>query len=215
MSLANIYGRILSPKQVERGVAASIELWIDDYLGELERIDGYQPDAIQRPLGVITSSDLDKWPEDQIPVIVVMNGGLAGPPVRRADGTYDCSWLISVAPIVSDTDFASTRDLSGTYIAAIRACVLQHKLLASPLYPDGFADHSIWQGEQPANLRFEQTRTIAAWVCAFEIGVNSVITEQAGPRVPYEPASDDPGPYPVVDPAPVINVTPIGVGEPL
>lgn len=214
MSDANIFGPIMSPKKIERGVAAALDYWLTDYLGELERIEGYEPNAIQRPRGVITLSEFAKWPENQLPVVMIMNSGLTGPPIRRGDGTHDCSWLIGIAAVVSANSFDATRDLAGTYGAAIRAAILQHKMLASPVYPDGFATNTVWHDETYGDLNFEETRTLGSARVIFEVSVNGVVTEAAGPRVPLADPAVDPGPWPQVEEADV-NVTPISIGAAL
>ena len=67
MSSSNLFGEIVTGGMVERAVRDTLALWIDDYLGELERLEGYAPGSVKRPLGYVTSSEFDKWPEDQLP----------------------------------------------------------------------------------------------------------------------------------------------------
>lgn len=208
------FGKIISAKAVEQAVAASLNIWISDYLGELERVEGYTPNAIQRPRGVITSSEFSKWPEDQIPVVVILNLGLAGKPERHADGKYDASWLVGIAAIVSDRDHSSTRDLGFTYLTAIRAAILQHKMLKSDLHPDGFANFSMWHDETYGDIAFNESRTLGAGRCIFEIGVEDVMTEFAGPRVPYDDPTLEPADWPAAQ-EPVITAQPATIGETL
>lgn len=212
--MSDLFGQIISPKAVEHAVVASLNEWLDDYLGELERVEGYAPNAIERPHGIITSSEFSKWPEDQIPVVVVINLGLAGKPERRAEGRYDASWLIGIAAVVSDQDQSSTRDLAFTYLTAIRVAIGQHKMLKSPLHPDGFANFSMWHDETYSDIAFNESRTLGAGRSIFEIGVESVMTEFAGPREPYPDATQIPAPLPTVSQTPV-TARPATIGETL
>lgn len=209
---ASLFGQIISPKAVEQAVAAGLTVWLDTYLGELERIEGYEPNAIERPRGIISSSEFAKWPEDQIPVVTVINLGLAGKPERYGEGRYDASWLVGIAAIVSDVDHASTRDLALTYTAAIRAALAQHKMLKSPLHPDGFANFSMWHDETYGDLAFNETRTLGAGRTLFEIGVAGAVTEHAGPRVPSTNPAVAPPLLPTVSQATTVAV-PIGIEE--
>lgn len=209
-----LFGQIISAKAVERAVVESLNVWLNDYLGELERVEGYDPNAIERPLGIITSSDFAKWPEDQIPLVVVINLGLSGKPERHHDGKYSASWLVGIAAIVSDQDQSATRDLAFTYLTAIRAAILQHKMLKSPLHPDGFANFSMWHDETYGDIAFNESRTLGAGRSIFEIGVEDVTTEFAGPRVPYDDPTQTPGPLPTVTKT-IVTAEPATIGETL
>lgn len=214
MSNANLYGRIVSPTAVEHAVVASLQIWLDSAIGELERIDGYPCNTIERPHGIVTSSQFEKWPEDQIPVVLVINTGLAGPPARRADGIYDAAWLVGCAPVVSDVDHAGSRDLALTYTAAIRMALLQHAQLKSGLNPTGFAHYVDWRGEDYTDMPFLNTRSLAAGRVIFEVGVESAVNQQAGPRTPPLDPCVDPGPWPNVG-EPTVTFQPVPIGATL
>lgn len=209
----NLFKQIVTPGMVERAMAAAVELWIDTYLGQIERIEGYDPGQIERPRGVITRSEFDKWPEEQIPLIVVMTSGLAGKPERHAQGNYHASWAVGVASIVSDIDQENTRQLSLAYAAAVRSLVLQHKMLKSATWPDGFANGTSWEDETYSDMPSLKERSISAARVIFSVGVDDVVTEYAGPREPLSPAAVDPGNWPegVFD----TTTTPIGIEDTL
>lgn len=194
----NLFGQIVTPGMVERAVAASISEWIDTYLAEIERLEQYDPGVIQRPLDVINASEFEKWPEDQIPVVLVMNTGLAGNPVRRTEGRWDASWLIGVSPVVSDTDHASSRALAMAYIAALRVGLMQHRKLRSSMYPNGFSTAVRWRGEDYTDLQFGATRTLGTAHCILEVLVENVMTDQGGPRSVLPNPTADPGNWPPI-----------------
>lgn len=195
MSASNIFGPIIDGDTVEEAVKASLEVWISEYLGEMERLKGYAPNEIQRPLGIVTSSQFAKWPEDEVPLILIVSGG-TGKPVRRSKGEAEVAWSIAVNPIVSDTDEAATRKLALTYAAAVRAALEQHKRLRSALHPDGFASFTHWEGESYTDLAFLESRTLGTARVMFSVGVESVVTAFAGPREPRPDPKVDPGPWP-------------------
>lgn len=199
MSEANLYGRIITNRQVEKAVGACVELWMNDYLGELERIEGYDPDTLARPLGVVTASEFAKWDGEQLPVILILSAGLGGTPLRStSDGGYEASWTVAVCGIVSDIDEAATRNLAGAYAGAIRGAILQHRALTSPLHPAGFASFLSWRDESYGDIPFADTRTLDSCRVIFNVGVENVTTEQAGPREPSGEPAVDPGNWPGV-----------------
>ena len=199
MSDSNRYGRIISNRTVERAMKGCLEVWIDPYLGEIERIEGYEPGQIKRPLGIVTSSEFGKWPEDQLPMLLIVSPGLTGAPVRRSEGKWDATWSVGVSPIVSDVDDEGTRDLAGAYTTAVRAAIMQHQSLKSPVEPDGFGAGTVWIGETYADIPIGQTRTLGSGVAMFGVQVQTAVIEQAGPRnFETEGTPEDPGPWPDV-----------------
>jgi hypothetical protein len=197
MSAGNVYGRIVTDRMVETAVVATLNVWMSDCLGEIERVEGYAPGAIERPRDIMRSSTFDKMPEVQIPCLIVMNVGPQAHPLRKSDGRYDVKYTVGIAALVSDVDTDSSRDLAMAYTAAIRLAVGQHKMLRSPLYPDGFANSSLWAGgDTYADLPFDAQRSMCSGHVIFTIGVDDVWTEQAGPRIPSPSPAVDPGPWP-------------------
>lgn len=204
MSDANIFGQMVSGFDVERAMVDFLSAprgahqgtWIDTYLGEVERLQGYQPNAIERPRGIVTSSDFEKWPEDQVPVYVVICPGVTGPPTRRGDGSYGASFGVGIAAVASDVDAdgnstASSRKLAQAHGLAIRTAVTQHKSLG------GFANTCKWLDESYRDLIFDDTRTLATAMIGFEVVVESVV-QTGGPSEPVAIPPDDPGPWPTV-----------------
>lgn len=198
MSDTNLFERIVTPEDVEGAMRATIAEWAPDYFAELERNAGYAPGEVARPAGVITTREFAKWPEDQLPLILVMSGGTIGKPVRRARGTYEAAWAVTVAAIVSDVDQGESRRLMAVYAGAIRAMVLQHKMLKSSLHEDGFATFLAWEGETYSDIDFVDSRNLDSCRVNFSVGVEQVVTEQAGPREPSEDPLEDPGEWPGV-----------------
>lgn len=200
MSQANVFGPIVTAKQVEGAVVAMLDEWMPDYLSELERQDeDYAPGEMARPRDIVIASEFERRDEVQLPCIVVISDGLTGKPERKGDGTYDAEWRIGVAAIVSDVDEAETRSLAQTYATAIRLAMVQHKRLKSTLHPTGFADWMTWEGEGYADVSFNAARSFFAGQVLFTVGVENVAKEAVGPRQPSgEEVSGDPGPLPTL-----------------
>lgn len=211
MSASNIYGEIWSKQAVEKRLIASIDDWITYYLGEQERIDGWEANAIERPRGVIRMTDLAKWPEDQIPLIVVSCGTAL--PAKHENGRWQATFPMTVGIIVSDLSRESSRDLADSYAAAVRGAVLQHKRLKSVAYPEGIDGSVEWSAESDNPLATSDSSTLAASAVSFAVTINNAVTTAAGPRtIPTEPPDVDPGDWPVVKPGqPTAIVKPVEV----
>lgn len=212
MSNTNIYGPLVSAKQVEKPIIGALKDWLPYYLGEMERLDGYPPGALVVPEGYVTASEFAKWPEDSLPVVLVMAANTSRVK-KRGDGDHEAEWTVGIAPIVKDQSALESRDLANTYAAAIRGAVVQHKRLKSTEYPDGIEGSVEWLGEAYTDLAFDTTRTLGTSRAIFSVTLENVVSAEAGPReLPTPPPSTDPGDWPPMAPGyPKVNVKPVEV----
>jgi hypothetical protein len=206
------FERIIDAVDVENAVKAVLDDYISIYLGERERSKGYAPNSIERPRGVITASELDKWPEDQVPVLVVLSAG-TGKPKAHERKMYSADWGVGVHCVVSDVNADETRKLGLVYVAAVRAAIVQHGGLGSSLHPDGFAQALSWEGERYDATAFVDTRTIFAPLVMFTVSLDETVTGQAGPREPYTDPTEEPAQMATVTSIKT-PVDPVGIGEP-
>jgi hypothetical protein len=197
VSVANVFGPVVTLRTVEQGMASFLRTWFLDYLDEVEREEGYAPGEIERPRGIPIASEFDKWPETQIPCLLVLSAGLAGPPQRQGDGSYTTDWQIGIAPIVKSIDEQETRNLASAYTAAVRMAVMQHQGL------EGLGRVLRWRDETYDGGPLERRRTMAVgrFVCDVQIDRTVIDT---GPTEPSNPPIDpgDPPPDPSPDPGP-------------
>lgn len=191
------FGPIVTGTAVERAVKVVLEERLSNYLGELERIEGYPPDAIERPRGIVTASELEKWPEDQLPVVVIISAATERP-IKREKGRVEATWVLAVAPVVADVNAEETRKLALAYVAAIRAVIVQHKGLKSGLHPKGFSEATHWEAEHYDGIAFGETRTLLAPRAVFTVTILEAVNSQGGPREPYEPPDAEPSDWPIV-----------------
>lgn len=212
MSATNVYGVSIAASQVEKLIVGSLEDWLPYYLGERERLDGYAAGDLPAPMGYVRASEFAKWPEDSLPVVLVMVAGTAK--VRkRDDGKHEAEWTVGVAPIVKDLSQGDSRDLATSYAAAIRDAIVQHKRLKSTAHPAGMEGSVEWRGDDYTDLAFDSTRTLGTARVIFSVTVDNVVSATAGPReLPTEPPSVDPGPWPPMAPGyPRVVLNPVEV----
>jgi hypothetical protein len=190
----NVYGRIITRNDVRDATIEHLQLWTPAYIGEV---------AVQRNKGRcdlpefrsfrFSTSDVDKWAEEQLPACVVVCPGLSDEPLRQGNGLYDSEFGVGVGVIVSGRDEQSTDELVGIYCAAVRAAMVQHQSLG------GFASGVRWIDEDAiSNLGFDDSRTIAGGRVILGVGVDSVVDSFGGPKSPPENACVDPGDYGIV-----------------
>lgn len=212
MSDTNLYGPLVSNKQIENRIIGALTDWMPYYLGEMARLDGYAPGELIVPEGYVRASEFDKWPEDALPVLLVM--AAATDKVRKGqDGEHEAGWTVGIAPVVKDQSAGASRDLAGTYAAAIRGAIVQHKRLRSTAYPDGIDGSVEWLGEAYTDLAFDSTRTLGTARVIFSVTINNAVTATGGPReLPTEPPDEDPGDWPgIASGYPHVLVKPVEV----
>lgn len=186
--MTNVFGPIVTGADVEAAALATLQLWMTTYLAEIERQTGRSPHALPPIRSWEIIDDLARWPEDQVPAIVLASPGLAGEPQKGGDGTYQATWHLIVAVIASGRDRGSSRSLAQAYGAAVRTLLLQQPSLG------GFATAVEWIGERYDVLTSEVARTLAGGRLEFTVDVDDVVSIAGAPLHP------DPEPDPYVDP---------------
>jgi hypothetical protein len=184
-----IFGRIVSANDVEQAVLATLKKWSSTYIAELERQHGYTAGELQRVRGWVLAPTFDKWPEDQLPGVLVVSPGLIPPPMRDGDGTYRATWSVDVGCCCSARDQQRSHELAQMFVAAHKAIVLQRPSLG------GFATACKWMNESYDALAYDDTRSLYAGYATFAIEVANVVTTLAGPTSTDDPLTPDTDPW--------------------
>lgn len=195
----SIFNDIVSDDQVEDAVIATLRRWLPTYMSEVERQRGVEPGFYARPTegSFVVRTDFDKWPEEMLPLVIVISPGVDDDPARSGAGEYRGTFAIAVTCVVSSTDQTSTRRYAMRMGAAIRAALIQHQSLDQAL--EGKIGGVDWVGTRNNELPPEDDRSI--WACRqlFAVQVNSILSRPAGPKTPEPP--DEPIPdWPTVEP---------------
>jgi hypothetical protein len=161
--------------------------WMDSYLSELERATGRDVGSIERPRSWSRKNSFDKWPDDNLPMIIIICSNLAARPTKTGSGRYRAPWAVGIAVVVSSQDEESTRNLAGLYAAAIRAIMIQHQSLDGSIEGTRGVE---WLDERYGELPSEEARTVAAARLVFSVDFDDVVTHGAGPVGP--PPDQDP-----------------------
>lgn len=158
--------------------------WMTTYLAEVERQKEIKAESLPPVKSWVAANEFRKWPDEQMPVGVVLSPGLAEEPLRDGDGKYRAKWHVGVAVVVKGRKRSETAETAKLYAAAVRAAVLQHPSLG------GFAQGVTWKDESYTDLPMETERTLGSAQLVFEVEVEDVIQSLAGlveiPEDPYD-----------------------------
>ena len=159
-------GPIVTGAQVEAAATATAQEHLDTYLREMERQLGLTAESLPSIRSWTTTNELELMPEDQLPAAVCISAGTIGDPTRAHAESYTAHWSIAFGVVVSANTQEATNALAKTYIAAIRAAIIQHPTLG------GFASGAQWLDESYSELNLDDHRTLAAATTAFDIQVD-------------------------------------------
>ena len=197
---STIFGRIVSGYDVEQWVLALLKRWSSTYLSEVERQHGYSAGTLQRVRGWVLAPSFEKWPEDQIPGVLVVSPGLVPPPTRDGDGNYRARWRVDLGCLCSARTQQQSHEQAQLFLAAHKAIVAQRPSL------EGHADGVTWLDESYSVLDYDDTRSLYAGYATLTVEVDDVLTTLAGPVTPDDPLPLDTDPWPLWPEAVTVDV---------
>jgi hypothetical protein len=155
----------ISGKDVEQAMMDCVQANIDPYLAEV----GMMPIRSWR-----FDSETDKWPESQLPSIVVVSPGISERPIRYSNQgrtMHRANWVCGVGIIVSARTEHETRHLCQDYMAVVRRLIGHHPGL------DGAAEGSDWIDERYDQLddAMRQKRSLFAGIVMFQVQFETAI----------------------------------------
>jgi hypothetical protein len=187
--VSSVFLPIIGGDQVEEAIKDTLKYWMNTYIRQVEFQRGEDADAIPLPRSYEITTDVDDFPESQLPAVVIISPGLDGEPFKTGDGNYRAMWAVGVAVICSGNDRASTNKLSKIYGSVVRAILLQKNSLR------GFAADTEWLDESYDDVPADAGRTLAAAQIIFRVSVDDVVNQYGGPgmSVPDEDIEPDEG----------------------
>lgn len=184
-----IYGSIILQTDVEHAVQAVLEDQLEEYVARMERHTGREKESVAMPESYIKRNELDHWPSENLPSIVVTCPGVDPGSIRKyGDRTYSAKWLVGVGAVVGADTKENADDLAKLYGGAIRECLIQNRSL------EGFSEACDWVdgrtdelGSNPDNLNLSGAREV------FAVEVHNVLNEQGGLTTPPDDIYEEPG----------------------
>lgn len=182
MATESIFGTIRSGIELEAAAADTMALWMPTYIRELERQYGRTLGLIPPPRMYTNRNRFEAFPEDQMPLCIVVSSGLVDTPLKEGDGTYRAWFSLGVGFLASAKDEDAATFLSKFYAAAGRAVLLQKPSLG------GFASGTEWIDETyDDEVITEDERTMKATYLIFRVLLDKLVARYGGPVEPVAP----------------------------
>lgn len=184
----SVFGPSLDSSDVEAAVIAHLEAWMDTTIAATRRLK--DPTGERWPNGVSpirdftvshAAAEAEKWPEDQLPMLVCQSPGMEGEPYGQGDGLVSALYGIVVTAIASSVDMPDTKALARLYASAARMAILQEPSLKAG-GEEPFAGGVAMVGERnvPVRRGVEAERNLMAVSVSFLVEVDAVLDVQAG-----------------------------------
>jgi hypothetical protein len=138
---------------------------------------------IERPKTVKVRWSISRFAEDQLPALLVLNGGTVGEPYRDGEGRYQATWSMVVAGVAQGTNEDVTRGIASRMSRAAMG------VLASMLPKvDDRIGTVRWQGaEDPIDYRSkDDVRSRCAFGQRFTVTVGDIMCDLVGLPVDWD-----------------------------
>jgi phage gp37-like protein len=130
---ASAFGPLVAASDMEDAVLAQLQAWLPDYLAEVERTHGLQVGSLPQPRSWVLSSEVERFPEEQLPAVMLASPGLTDPPLADGTGIYTARWQLVVAVQVNVRGNRLALRVARLYALALRGALLQQQRLGLPL----------------------------------------------------------------------------------
>lgn len=178
----SIFKHIFVAHELEVAALETLRIWMPTYLQEIETQIGPTRGLIPAPRTYTTRNEFTTFPEDQMPICVVVSPGLAGEPYAEGNGTMSGWFSLGIGVLASASTEEDTNFLSKVYAAAVRAIMLQKSDLGNVCCGIEWADESY---DDIPDESQERTIRAAQWVGRAQI--DNLVTRGAGPVGPPDP----------------------------
>lgn len=188
----SVFGQIVTGRDVETAVEATLDRWLSTYLAEMERKTSRDPGSLPRIGYWIKTNRFPPPDEISLPAGIIVSPGLSEPS-RRGDGSLDAWWRIQVLVAAGGPNQEVSDELAKLYGAAIRTLLLQHGSLG------GFASRLELAGEGYDAVPSNYLPVGAVTQLDCDVLVNGIGHAYGGPAVPAaDPITDVPPDPPAV-----------------
>jgi hypothetical protein len=176
-----VFGPLFGGDLIDAALLDRLKTWMATYLRAVSEDRGIDP--LKAPRSIVVVSEFARFPEEQLPAIVVVNGA-SDTPVERP-GYYDAKWPVEICTECSAGTQNDTRRNAQLYLVAARECLLRERSLGAGMRGVD------WGGESYTLRDISDRRSIAGASAKFVIERENVAQIGGGPQVPNgEPYSE-------------------------
>lgn len=200
----SVWGELLDGADVERALLAHLRYWMPSATAYVrkqkdpeaerwpEREDGTFVEAI-REYGVShADAAAQKWPEDQLPMLIAQSPGMEEDPVVEEGGRVSAVYGVALSAIASSVTIEDAKELARLYASAARLAILQNPQLDAGT-GDFFADHVRMGRERNGQVRqgIEGERNLMVCTVPYLIAVPQILDISGGPLIaPEDPEAE-------------------------
>lgn len=194
------FGPSLDSSDVEKAMQAHLEAWMPTEIAEMRRRK--DPESKRWPRGVqpiktYRISHLatpQKWPEDQIPTIVIGSFGEVDNPRIEETTRVIAQFAVVVLCVATGKNEEDSIELSRLYASAARQAILQHPSLG------GFANgvQAGPESNSPVTKGVEAARSLHGCARPYTVEVEDVLELMEGPADPLPDPEETPSGWPHV-----------------
>lgn len=188
--MTSIFEPIFVFSELEGDIVQLLRDWNGVYLKEI-RIQLGQPTTVVYPklrfIGV--DNNFDSFPEEQLPMAIVISTGLADEPVKDGEGIYG-GWVgVGVGVVASGRDEATSSHLVNVYASCVRSILLQHQAIV----PGKFGGVEYIDEQKEPIYDDSADRTLHAVQLIFRVYVENLVNIYGGPGYELPDEDDQPG----------------------
>lgn len=165
----------------------TLRLWYPTYIQEIEHQRGWHRGDIPSPRTYTERWQFTSYPDDQIPLVVVVSPGMAEAPVRDGEGVYSGWWIIGVGIVAAAATEDNSERLAKVYGAAARGILTQKAYLDDSWEFSGCEVMDESYDEVPD---MEQARTMRSVQIVCRMYVENMYNRYGGPQHPIPPDPD-------------------------
>lgn len=179
-----IFGNLFGGDLIDSALLDALNEWMPTYLRAVAK--DRDIDELAAPRSIVAVSELVRFPEQQLPAVVIVNPGTDSSPTRRP-GHYDAKWPVDLCVEVSAATQSETRRNAQLYLIAARESILKARSLGQGMKG---AD---WGGEDYTVVESGKRRSLGGARASFVIERENVAQIGGGPKDPdAEPYRDWP-----------------------
>lgn len=197
MSGANREGPLVTVGQIRSAIRTRLDTdgWLNYYMADAERADGITEGQITRPRGWQMPSEVSKWPEVQIPTVLIAVAGITAEMGERGEGEYAAPWGVTLAAVCGGVDDDDTWRIASVYGAALLQFTVKQMLQLDGLdVEDAILDRANPLSLDDLPQQASRSLRMASVACVLRI--TGTVSSVPGVAEVPDPALGDPGPYP-------------------
>lgn len=201
-----IFGPIVDSSDVEARLLAHLQAWMPTQVANVRRQKDPGKTRWKKGVSPIRSYTVkhavaEKWPEDQLPMLLAQSPGMEDEPVQEGDGTLSATYAVLIVAIASGVDQADAKALARLYASAAALSIMQEPSLKAGGEDEFAAGVRMGQAlNYPVTRGLDagKERSLMAVSTPYYIEIEDILDVTGGPSEPLIDPDQEPGDWPTV-----------------